>query len=566
MTSSRDAADTPPKKADLILANGHLFPASVEQGRTLSLAIAGGRIAGIGTESDLAPQIGPRTQRIDLKGKTLLPGFVDAHLHPLHGGLLLLQCDLTGRFSVGEYQDVIRAFSAAHPDRPLIRGGGWTAGAFPQSGPDRAMLDAVIPDRPVLLKAMDGHSMWVNSIALRQAGIHADTPQPDGGHIEINPATGEPTGWLKEWSAMALAECAFPPVSPADYLDAARAFMRKAAHAGITAVQDAMVSESEFQAYNDLDRRNELTVRVHGAALCRPQDTDADRDRIRQWLQRPVSAFFRMNAVKLFADGVVEAHTARLKEPYTDQPDNRGTLIWPEEQFIAEAERWNALGAGVHIHAIGDEAVRLAVDALEQSIGRHGARDARHQIAHLDLADRPELLRMQQLGLIAVVQPAWFYIDHGFFDTTLPYLGRERAFRQYALRTMLDLGIPIAGSTDWPYGGDAAAFHPLESIQVGLTRLGLHADYPNAFVPEQCVSLHEMLMLCTRGGAYALGREHEFGVLKPGMLADLVVLDGDLFQTPATEIYRRNVLLTLMEGRPVYADSVWRSIGQCVSN
>lgn len=546
--------------ADIILVRGMLFPASLEKGVLLSLAIFNGSIVYVGSESGAASWMGPRTQRINLDGKTVIPGFVDAHMHPLLGGLQLLDCNLSGLFSLPEYQRAISDYAGAHSACPLIRGGGWTSGAFPSAGPSKEALDAVSPDRPVLLKAMDGHSMWVNSPVLRQAGIHAGTPQPAGGEIIKDARTGEPTGWLKEWSAMELAESCFPPVTPEECLCGARAFMEKAASAGITSVFDAMVTEKEFRAYSELESRGELTVRMQGAALWRPQDDDATRQRILQWLQRPPSDCFRLSAVKLFADGVVEAHTAWLKEPYTDQPNHRGTLIWAEDRFCEEVDRWDRLGAGLHIHAIGDGAAQLAVDALERAIQRNGARAARHQLAHLDLVDPGELSRMKQYGIIAVVQPAWFYVDHGFFDTTLPFLGRDRAFRQYPLNTMLRRGVQVAYGSDWPYGGDSAAFSPLEGIQVGATRLGVGGDYPTVYVPEERVPVCELLDLCTRRGAYALGRERELGTLAPGMRADIVVLDADLFQTPVQDIHKMNVLLTLVDGRPVYTAPVWRGL------
>lgn len=538
--------------ADIVLVGGWLYPASWEQGSALSLAIAAGRIVYIGPEAGLAAWLGPHTQRIDLNGKMVLPGFVDAHLHPLLGGLSLLECNLSGLVSLSNYQRTVQTYANAHPEIPFIRGGGWTLGAFPNERPTKEMLDAVISNRPVFLKAMDGHSMWANSCALQAAGIQAGTPQPPGGFIEKEAETGEPTGWLKEWSAMALVESCFPAATHEQKMRGARAFMAKAGEVGITSISEAMLTEADYRVYADLEQRGELTVRVHGMVLCRPEDNDDDRQRILRLLRQPQTDFLQVRAVKLFLDGVVEAHTAWLKEPYADQPTQRGTLIWPAESFLREVAWWDAQEVSLHIHAIGDGAVQLAVDAIDQAIHRNGRRDARHQIAHVDMVHPNEIVRMQQLGILAVVQPAWCYVDHSFFDTTLPFLGRERAARLYPLNSLFRTGVTVACGSDWPFGGDTAAFAPLEGIQVGVTRLGLNGDFPTVYGPEECASLSNWLNAYTQQGAFAQFREQEFGALREGLRADIVVLDGNLFERDAREIHSARVLLTLVEGRPVF--------------
>ena len=545
----------PRNVADLVLADGRPYPASLDRGERLSLAVANGRIAYLGPEEGLAPWLGPRTRRIDLDGKTVLPGFVDAHLHPLLGGLRLLECDLAGLVSLADCQRAVRTYANEHPDLPFIRGGGWSLGAFPEGGPSKEMLDAAVPDRPAFLKAMDGHSLWANRLALQAAGIHAGTPPPPGGCVEMDPRTGEPTGWLKEWSAMALVESRFPAATPGQRMAGAREFMRKAARAGITSVSDAMLTEAEYRAYSELDRRGELTVRVHGMALCRPDEGDDGRQAVRDLLRQPRSPRLQARAVKLFLDGVVESHTAWLNEPYADRPRHRGTLIWPEEAFMREVSWWDAQGVPVHVHAIGDGAARLAVDAIEAAIRSNGRREARHQITHLDMVRREEVDRMARLGILAVVQPAWCHMDHSFFDATLPFLGRERASRLYPLHSMLRAGVAMACGSDLPFGGDTAAFAPLEGIQVGATRVGLDGDYPAAYGPEERAPLRDLLDAYTRGGALAQFRETEFGSLREGMRADLAVLDRNLFDLDLREVRSARVVLTLVEGREVFRDA-----------
>jgi predicted amidohydrolase YtcJ len=542
----------PSGPADLVFDNAALFPLSLETQVPMGLAIAGGRIAYAGPRDGLAPWIGPNTRKIDLGSKWILPGFVDAHLHPLMGGLALLECDVSGRLSLDDVLSGVRTYAAAHPDLPFIRGGGWTLGVFPGERPSRQLLDAAIDDRPAFLKAMDGHSLWANTAALRAAGIHAHTPQPPGGAIEKDPATGEPTGWFKEWTAMALVEKHFPPPSHEQRLQGARAFMAKAAAAGVVSVSDAMLTDADWQVYSELDRRGQLSVRVHGMILRTPHGGDEERQRILDLLRHPPTDRLRAFAVKLFLDGVVEAHTAWLNEPYADQPDNRGTLIWPEDEFRREVAWWDAQGACVHVHAIGDAAVKLAVDAMEDAARANGPRDRRHQIAHADMVRPEEIQRMARLGILAVVQPAWSYVDHAFFDNTLPALGRPRAFAMYPFRQMLDAGVRMACGSDWPFGGDSASLSPLEAIQVGATRLGLANDYPTVYLPEQRLPLPALFHAYSANGAYAQFRERDFGALRPGRLADLVVLDRNPFAVDPSQIHAIPIRLTLLDGRPTY--------------
>ena len=546
-----------PRAADIALLHGMLYPDSLNSGLLLSIAIAEGKIAYVGSEAGLSSRIGPHTQIIDLKGKMVLPGFVDAHLHPLLGGLSLLECNLSGLGSLAAYHQALQTYVAAHPNVPFIRGGGWTGGAFPNERPTKELLDAVVSDRPVFLKAMDGHSMWANSRALQTANIHAGTPQPPGGWIEKDSKTGKPTGWLKEWSALALVESCFPAATHDQWMSGAREFMKKANQVGITSVSEAMMTESDYRVYADLDQRGELSVRIHGMALCRPEDGETEHQRILQVLRQPGSNFFQTRSVKLFSDGVVEAHTAWLKESYTDQPPHRGTLIWQEEAFMREVSWWDAQQIPVHIHAIGDAASQLAVDALEIAIRKSGHRQIRHQIAHLDMVHRTEIERISQLNILAVVQPAWAYVDHAFFDSILPFLGRERASHLYPLLSLFRAGVRLACGSDWPFGGDDTSLSPLEAIQVGATRLGLTGDYPTPYSPEECLPLRVLLDAYTQNGAYAQFREREFGALAEGMKADLIVLDGNLFEMGLSHIHSARILLTLVEGRPVFHAADW---------
>jgi predicted amidohydrolase YtcJ len=542
------------KSAEMVFRDAAIYTADPGRPWAEALAVGDGRIIRVGDNGSVKGLIGPDTEVFELPRKMILPGFRDTHVHPLTGSFNLLECRLVGPADRSAYLNQISDYARANEGQPFIRGGGWMPDAFPPGGPNWADLDAVVADRPVILKALDGHSAWVNSRALEMAGIIKETPDPSGGFIVRDPTTGEATGTLREWSAMDLVESKLPKPAGRDLTTAGWAFLEMAARRGIVSIHEAMAREEELTAYLDLDRSGELTLRVQAAMLCEPPGGMSAIAGLRQMQQTFRSRLLEPRAVKIFLDGVVEGHTARLLQPYADRPGFRGELLWEREDFNGTVHALDRAGFQIHLHAIGDGAIRMALDALEEGRRKGGRRNARHMIAHCDLVAPPDIPRFGNLDVTAVLQPAWFYEERNFSQTTLPYLGPERAYGLYRMRGMLTAGARIACGSDWPFSGELNTFNPLDAIQVGVTRAGLDADPERPYMAEERVGLSAMIDCFTIHGARADFQEGLTGSLTPGKSADLAVLDRNLFTIPPSEISRARVLMTLFEGRPVFRD------------
>ncbi len=537
--------------ADTVLRGGAIYTADRRQLWAEALAVKNGKIIYVGTCNGASKLIGSKTEIFELKGKMVLPGFRDAHIHPLAGSFNLLECLLTGPASRDAYFDRIAAYGRANEDQSFIRGGGWLPDAFPPGGPTRQELDLIVYERPVFLKSIDGHSAWVNTAALRAAGIDGNTPDPPGGLIERDPATGEATGTLREWSAMALVESRLPAPSKKDLVTAGWAFMEMAARLGIVSVHEAMAKEEELAAYGELDERNELALRVQAALLCEPDRGMSQIDDLKNMRREYQGRLLSPRTVKLFVDGVVEGHTAWLLEHYADRPGFCGDYLWEPDMLVRIVVALAEENFQIHMHAVGDGAVRMALDAFD---GIKGHLDARPMIAHCDLIDPRDIPRFTSSGIIANLQPAWFYEEKNFKETTLPFLGKDRAWRLYPMSTLLQTGAMVVCGSDWPFSGELNTFNPLEAIQVGVTRRGLYDDAAPAYRPDESVALAALIDSHTIHGAYADFQEHLTGSLTVGKSADLIVLDRNLFAIPATDISQARVLLTLFEGRPVFCD------------
>lgn len=544
----------PLRYAELVFLNASIHTADPRRPRAEALAVARGRIIYAGDNAGVKDRIGAKTEVIDLKGKMVVPGFRDAHIHPLTGSFNLLECRLTGPADCEAYLGQVLAYARANEDQTFIRGGGWLPDAFPPHGPNRADLDAVIAERPVILKAMDGHNAWVNTKALEIAGIGPDTPDPSGGLIVRDPATGDATGTLREWSAMELVESRLPKPSVRDLVTAGWAFQEIAARLGIVSVHEAMAGEPELAAYHDLEQSGELCLRVQTAMLCEPPG-EASRIAVLEQMQQTFQGrLVAPRAVKIFLDGVVEGHTAGLLEPYADRPDFKGDFLWEEKELRRMTLALDKAGFQIHFHAIGDGAVRMALNVLEDVLKAGGRRDARHMIAHCDLISPADVPRFRKLGVTALLQPAWFYEERNFSRTTLPYLGPDRAYSLYRMKGLLAAGVRVACGSDWPFSGELNTFNPLEAIQVGVTRAGLDAGPGRPYMPEERMDPAGMIDCFTIHGAWADFQEGLTGSLTPGKSADLAVLDRDLLSIPPEEISHAKVLMTLFEGRPVFRD------------
>jgi len=542
--------------ADLILVNALLWrsreDATPRPNR--ALAVSGDRIVRLGDASDILELRGPATEMIDLGGSLLLPGFRDAHLHPMIGAIDLVECRLSGPADAVSYLAQLRDYAGKHPDSPFIRGSGWIYAAFPKTGPRREQLDGIVPDRPVFLKAIDGHTGWVNSAALQLAGITRETPDPAGGVIERDPATGEPTGFLREWPAMGMVTGKLPKPGIDEYLEGARLFLAQAAKFGITAVHDAVGKPPFIAAWERLDELDELTLHVTASQFGNPEAGPEHIAELLEIRNRWKSPRRKIGAAKISLDGVVEGRTALLLDPYADAPGCFGEAMWEAADVRRFVVDLDAAGFQTHFHAVGDAAVRLALDALEAARKANGLRDGRHMIAHADLIHPADLPRFARLGVVANLQPAWYYHDSNFDGVALPCLGQERAFRQFELRILRDAGTRFAFSSDWPFGGDALTFNPLDGIETAITRRGTGKTNTPPFIPDQSVDLVTMLDGFTRGPAF-VDFDDDAGTIAVGNRADLTALDRDLFSIPAAEIHEARVRLTVAAGRVTWRES-----------
>ncbi|HNV68449.1 MAG TPA: amidohydrolase [Candidatus Ozemobacteraceae bacterium] len=539
-------------EADLLLVNGNVWRGGSQPEHQWTIAICGNRIAALGPDNQMKDWRGPRTSVFDCRSRLVLPGFHDAHLHPLIGATDLLDCSLMGLKDWPSYQRHINTYLERHPDASFVRGNGWVHGLFPAPGPHRQLLDSVIPDRPAYFKAMDGHSGWCNTAALRLAGITRQTPNPPGGIIERDPTTGEPTGLLRKMPAMQLVTDLIPQATHAELLNAADAFASQAARFGVTSVQDAS-GKSHFPAvYLELERSERLkTFRVTLVRRFSPGKGLGQLEESETLRHAHHSPFFRFGPLKLFLDGVIEGETAYLLHDYSDRAGYRGEPVWDIAEWLEMIPRLAERDWAVHVHAVGDAAVRLALDGIAGARAALPQAALRHQIAHADLISDADIPRFADLGVLANLQPSWFARDSNYLGVTIPAIGNDRSEKLYRLRDLYNHRADVAFSSDWPFGGDVTSFDPLIGIETGIRRIHpeSHGDPLN---PSQSATLTEMLTGFTLGAARAVNREHELGALRPGYLADLIVIEPDLFSVAPEEIHRSRVVLTVVDGSVIY--------------
>jgi hypothetical protein len=532
-----------------VLRGGAVFPRAPDPVRAQAVGIAGGRIVFVGSDEDARAWTGPRTRAIDLRGAMVLPGFHDAHAHPADGGLRLARCDLTGLASVERVLEAVRAYAEGHPSEPWIEGEGWDLPLFPDANPHRSLLDAIVSGRPVYLVAADGHSAWANTRALAIAGITRETPDPPAGRIERDPATGEPTGTLRE-DAMALVSRRLPPTSREERLEGLRRGLAFAARHGITSLLDAGADGETLEAYRSLEREGALPVRVVAAIPVRAAEGIAAVSRLVELRRRFRTRLLRPIGAKIHLDGVIESRTAALLEPYADRPGERGGARFEPAALDALVAPLAREGFQLHFHAIGDRAVRMALDSIERVRLRPGSRGVRPHLAHLELVDPADVARFARLGAVANFQPLWAYADPYITELTNPVLGPERSSRLYPIGSLVRAGARVAFGSDWP----VTSIDPLEGIQVAVTRRGPADGAGPAWLPDERVDLPTALAGYGASAAFALHQERETGTIEPGKAADLVVLDRNLFELPAERIHEARVLLTLFEGRETYRD------------
>jgi predicted amidohydrolase YtcJ len=542
----------PTEPADLLFRGGTIYTANPGEPRAEAVAVRGGRIVFVGAETGAKRLIGPSTRVVSLEGRMLSPGFHDAHVHPVSAGIELGRCDLAQAQTKEAALATLRACVREHaiPEGRWFQGRGWQLPVFPE-GPRREDLDAIVGDRPAFVLSADGHSSWVNTATLRLAGITRDTPDPPDGRIERDPRTGEPTGTLRE-SASGLVAGVLPPTPKAEVLDGLRRALHQLASHGITSFTEASASPGILWAYQTLSDAGELTARVSVALETDPEAGVAQVEQLVALRAATHGPRLTAGSAKIFADGVIESRTAAMLEPYVgpngEPTAERGLPRYTPEALNALVEALDRAHFQVHVHAIGDRAVRMTLDAFERARARNGARDARHQIAHLELIDPADIPRFAKLGVVANFQALWAFADPYINDLTLPILGPARSRWIYPIGSITRSGAAVVYGSDWSVTTD----DPLPAIQVGVTRSDPGSATESAFIPEERVDLAAMLDGYTRRGAWIDFREKETGTIEVGKAADLVVLDHDLFAIPPMRIGHTRVLWTLLDGQEIY--------------
>ncbi len=537
------------RPADLVLAGAAVHAGGSVPSPFDHVAISDGRISALGFERDVRDLIGPKTEVLDLRGRLVVPGFQDAHVHPTHGGLAELQCELHDLADAKAYVDAVATYAASHPEMPWILGGGWAMPAFPGGTPRREALDAVVADRPVFLVNRDGHGAWANSRALAMAGVDASTPDPPDGRIERDP-DGSPTGALHE-GAMDLVGRLAPKTTQED-LEAALLLAQRKLHAlGITAWQDAWVTGPDLDAYVALAERGDLTARVV-AALWWERDKGLEQvDDFLAGRARGSVGRLRATSIKIMQDGVCENFTAAMLSSYADRTGaptaNRGLSMVEPDLLKAAVTCLDAEGFQVHVHAIGDRAVREALDAFEASIAANGRRDGRHHIAHIQFVHPDDVPRFRRLGVAANAQPYWACHEPQMDDLTIPFVG-EAASWQYPFEDLRRAGAVLAMGSDWP----VSTPDPLKEMEVAVNRISPETREREAFLPDQRVDLLAAMDAFTRGAAFVNHLDHMTGTLAVGNAADIAVIDRDLFAPDAGPIGDAEVVLTLVEGQAVF--------------
>lgn len=558
LAACRTAADQPDEAAaaaDLVFRNGAVYTVDAARSWASAVGVRHGRIVYVGTDSLPAGLIGRGTEVVDLAGRMLLPGFQDGHVHPVESGVALDQCDLNDAETIDAVSAGVRAWAAAHPTAPWVRGEGWQLPLFPDANPSKSLLDRLVPDRPAMLWAADGHSAWANSRALALAGITRETPDPRNGRIERNPR-GEPTGTLRE-AAADLVSAVLPPITDAENAAGLARADSLASGFGITTMFSALTDEAHLRALSAADHAGTLTVRVVAALRVPGAGGDTLIARLRDWRRRYASAHVHPTAAKLFQDGVIESGTAALLAPYLGRGGDAGTPVRDQATLDRLAIALDGAGFQIHVHAIGDRAIRMALDALARARAANGPRDLRHGITHLQLIDSADIARFRDLGVVANFEPLWANGDEYLTKLAEPFLGPARSRWLYPIASVVRSGAVVTGGSDW----SVSSLDPLQAIEVGITHRNPGDTVTAPWHPAQRVDLPTMIALYTINAAWAHHLERETGSIEPGKLADLVVLDRNLFAVPPSKIHAARVMRTLLEGRTVFRrpDSSGRS-------
>jgi predicted amidohydrolase YtcJ len=540
--------------ADTVFLNGRVYTVDDERSWAEALAVTDGRITYVGSIVEADEHIGPNTTVVDLDGRMMMPAFQDGHIHPIYGGIEASSCSLSEVDDLAAYRSVIGEYAAANPDLPWITGGGWSMSVFgPGGSPSKTIIDELVPDRPVYLISVDGHTGWANSRALEIAGITPDTPNPPDGVIDRDPETGEIIGSLQE-GAMNLVAQQIPRTTLEDRIAGLR-YARDMLHRfGITSITDAteaIVGPDDLMAYAALDDRGELDLRVV-ASLWWDRNQGLEQIENLKSLREEFDkgGLLRPTTVKIMQDGVMENYTAAMLEPYLVESGTKGIPMVEPELLKRAVTALDAEGFQVHFHAIGTAAVRQSLDAIEEALLENGQLGNRHHISHLQMIHPDDVPRFRELDAIANFQPLWATADEYVTELTIPFIGEERAKWMYPIKSVQEAGGMIAFGSDW----SVSTANPFPQIETAVTRLVATGEDVPVFLPEQRIDLESALVAFTINAAFLNKHDDQTGSIEVGKLADLIVIDRNLFDIEPADISETRVLLTLFGGEAVYGD------------
>jgi predicted amidohydrolase YtcJ len=550
------SAQASAQSVEIILLHGRIYTVDIKHPWAEALAVRNGKILAVGSDREIGKLRGASTKVIDAKGRLVLPGFTDCHVHFMEGSLLLQQIYLNGAKTIAEIQGRVKSYAAAHPNESWLLGRGWNYPVFAPTGmPDKKYLDEIVPDRPVYLDGFDGHTWWANSKALEIAHITRDTPDPPGGSFVRDPKTGEPTGAIKEDAADAIIRRSIPEPSHDEKLKILTAGIELANQLGITRVHglteiDALRDDlHNVDLIQELQRQSKLTLRFYlGYRVDPPEVSEQQLREIVEARDRYHDDWIAAGAVKFFMDGVIETHTAAMLAPYSDDPSLSGQLFWDTEKYRKGVAELDRRGIQIFTHAIGDRAIRTALDAYENAARVNGTKDARHRIEHIEDISADDIPRFGKLGVIASMQPLHAYPDDDTLKAWAPNVGPERAQRGWAWHSIQAAGGILAFGSDWP----VVTLSPWEGLQNAVTRQTTEGEPMGGWIPSERLSVEDAIKGYTINAAFAGHREKTEGSLEVGKVADLIVLSQDIFKVAPLNIGKTKVLLTVVGGRVVY--------------
>jgi predicted amidohydrolase YtcJ len=534
--------------ADILIVHAKVYTVNARKPWAQSVAIRKGKIVAVGSDEQVERFRGIGTKLIDAGGKLVLPAFTDSHIHLTDGGFSLVRANLEGAKNVSEIQERLRAYAEKHPDEKWILGGGWNYAMFaPDTLPSKKALDSLFPDTPVFLECFDAHSSWANSKALALAGITKSTANPANGEI-VRDSAGEATGALKE-SAGELVRKIVPKPTEVEKLNALRAAIKWANQNGLARVHSAAGDFEQLDLFQELRDEKQLSLRLHIAYLVQPPGLrTADLDALEAARKKFHDEWIDVNSVKFFLDGVVESYTAAFLEPYSDDPSTKGALFWDPAKYKAAVAELDKRDFQIYTHAIGDYAVRTALDGYESAEKDNRTKNHRNRVEHIETISTADIPRFAKLKVIASMQPLHAYPDADTLDVWAKNIGPERASRAWVWKDIAKDGGRYAFGSDWP----VVTLNPWEGIQTAVTRQTSDGKPAGGFVPSQKLSVGEAVEGYTIDAAYAGRLEKTEGSLETGKVADVIMVDRNIFEVDPHTIDQTKVVLTIVGGKIVY--------------